>query len=124
MKGEGMKTIETLHVFSRNEFRRWLSENHSRKTQLWLILYKKASGKQTFSPDDALEEAICYGWIDNRTRSIDEQRFAMRFTPRYKGSPWSTCNKALALKMLRAGKITKAGKAVLPVELLKVLGAD
>ena len=113
------KALETLHASSRNEFRRWLSENHSRKTQIWLILYKKASGKQTISPDDALEEAICYGWIDNRTRSIDQQRFAMRFTPRHKGSRWSTYNKALALKMLRAGKLTEAGKAVLPVELLE-----
>jgi uncharacterized protein YdeI (YjbR/CyaY-like superfamily) len=120
----GTKARETLQVFSRDEFRRWLSRNHSKKTQIWLILYKKTSGKQTFSPDDALEEAICYGWIDNRTRSIDQQRFGMRFTPRHKGSPWSTYNKALALKMLRAGKITQAGKAVLPVELLKVLGAD
>jgi uncharacterized protein YdeI (YjbR/CyaY-like superfamily) len=119
-----MKTLETFHTFSRNEFRRWLSENHSKKTQIWLILYKKASGKQTFSHDDALEEAICYGWIDNRTRSIDEQKFAIRFTPRHRGSPWSTYNKTLALKMLRAGKITEAGKAVLPAELLTLLGAD
>jgi len=118
-----MKTRETLHVFSRNEFRKWLSENHSTKTEIWLILYKKISGKQMFSANDAREEAICYGWIDSRTKSIDEQRFAMRFTPRHKESPWSTYNKELALKMLRAGKITEEGKAVLPLDLLKVPGA-
>lgn len=110
---------ERLDAVSRSDFRRWLAENHKTKAQIWVILHKKSSLKQTFSPDDALEEAICYGWIDNRTRTIDEQRFAMRFTPRHKGSAWSKYNKAVALRMFRAGRITEAGKAVLPPELRK-----
>jgi uncharacterized protein YdeI (YjbR/CyaY-like superfamily) len=120
LKGRAVKADESLHVVSRSDFRKWLAANHPTKTQIWLILYKKSSGKQTFSPGEALEEAICYGWIDTRTRSIDEHRFAMRFNPRHKGSRWSDYNKAVALRMLRAGKVTEAGKAVLPAELLGI----
>jgi len=115
---------ETLGAVSRSSFRRWLSRNHRTKAQIWLILYKKSSHKQKFSPDDALEVAVCYGWIDNRIRTVDGQRFAIHFIPRRRGSVWSKYNRAAALRMLRAGRITEAGKAVLPAELRRKTRSD
>jgi uncharacterized protein YdeI (YjbR/CyaY-like superfamily) len=107
-----------LYATSREEWRRWLAKHHRTEREIWLVLYKKASGKQSLSPNDALEEAS-YGWIDSRTKSIDKERFMIRFTPRRKGSEWSNYNKALALKMLREGKMTQAGIEVLPPAVLK-----
>jgi uncharacterized protein YdeI (YjbR/CyaY-like superfamily) len=117
---ELVKIGQTLHVASRRDFRRWLAEYHRNKKQVWLILYKKSTGKQTVSPDDALEEAICFGWIDNRIESIDTERFAIRFTPRRKGSAWSEYNRKIPVKMLRRGRMTKRGMAVLPLEFVRI----
>lgn len=112
-----MKLGETLYVSTGNEFRTWLSENHQSKHAVWLLFYKKASGKPSIAYEDAVEEAICYGWIDSRMKGIDSERYAIRFTPRRKGSNWSESNRARALKMLRAGKMTSAGFAALPEDL-------
>lgn len=116
---EFLKTGEILSVSSRRVFRKWLAQRHSKNRQIWLVLYKKSSGKQTVTPLDALEEAICYGWIDTRIKSIDVERYAMEFVPRRKGSTWSEYNKGVALRMLRQGKMTRSGMAVLPTELLR-----
>lgn len=115
-----LKADEILSVSSRTDFRKWLAQHHRKKKEIWLVLYKKSSGKQAVTPVDALEEAICYGWIDTRVRSIDAERYAMRFVPRRKESPWSDYNKAIALKMLGQGKMMKSGMAVLPNEMRKI----
>jgi uncharacterized protein YdeI (YjbR/CyaY-like superfamily) len=108
---------ETLDVSTANEFRTWLSLHHESKDAIWLLFYKKASGRPSISYEDAVEEAICYGWIDSRMKGIDSERYAMRFTPRRKASNWSDSNRARALKMVRAGKMTSAGFAALPDDL-------
>jgi len=113
-----MKIGETLELTSRDQWRRWLAKHHADRNEAWLILHKKSSGKPTIRYDDAVEEAICYGWIDVQTKSIDHERYALRLTPRRQGSNWSESNKARALKMLRRRKLTRAGKAVLPAEIL------
>jgi len=81
------------------------------------MLYKKTSWKQTVAYKDALQEAMCYGWIDSRVKSIDDKRFTVRFTPRKPGSPWSGRNLKFAEALLESGKMTKAGIAVLPLQL-------
>jgi uncharacterized protein YdeI (YjbR/CyaY-like superfamily) len=111
---EFLKTDEILSVSSRRDIRKWLAQRHSKNRQIWLVLYKKSSGKQTVTPLDALEEAICYGWIDTRIKSIDADRYAMLFVPRRKGSSWSAYNKAVALRMLRQNNMKRSGIAVLP----------
>ena len=110
---------ETLYEVSREAWRRWLSEHHARKQEIWLIFYKRASGKPSLSYDEAVEEAICYGWIDSQIRSMDQERFARRFTPRREGSGWSDPNRKRALRMLRTGRMTDAGRATLPEEVLR-----
>lgn len=113
-----MEIGETLYVATRQEWRRWLAKKHHTQKEIWLIFYKKATGKPSLTYDEAVEEAICYGWIDNWEKSMDKERYALRFALRKKGSNWSEPNRARALKLLQAGRITKAGLATLPQEVL------
>lgn len=110
---------ETTYAISRGEWRAWLADNHAEKKEVWLILYKKGSGKPSISHKQAVEEAICYGWIDSQSKSIDHSKYAQRFSPRRADSHWSDSNRARALRMLREGKITSAGMATLPPDLLR-----
>jgi uncharacterized protein YdeI (YjbR/CyaY-like superfamily) len=111
---------ETLYVTSRNEWRSWLAAHHQNRRGIWLIFYKKGSVRLSVAYDDAVEEAICYGWIDGQMKSMGESEYAIRFTPRRKKSHWSESNKARALKMLRQGKIAPAVRASLPSEVLEM----
>jgi uncharacterized protein YdeI (YjbR/CyaY-like superfamily) len=113
-----MKTGETLTVVTREDWRRWLADHHRTKKEIWLVFPYKRTGKQTVSYDDAVDEAICYGWIDSQQNRLDEERFVLRFSPRRKRSHWSTSNRERALRMLRAGKMAEAGIALLPDDVL------
>ena len=84
---------------------------------MWLVFYKKTSGRQAVAYKHALQDALCYGWIDSRVKSIDPERFMVRFTPRKSGSPWSKRNLTLAETLLQSGRMTEAGIAVLPPRL-------
>jgi uncharacterized protein YdeI (YjbR/CyaY-like superfamily) len=77
-----------LYLTNRKDWRRWLAKNHQKKKEVWLIYYKRNSGKPSLSYDASVEEALCYGWIDSRAKSTNEQKFALRFTPRIKNSGW------------------------------------
>jgi uncharacterized protein YdeI (YjbR/CyaY-like superfamily) len=115
-----MKTGETLTVVTREEFRQWLADHHKTKVEIWLVFYYKRTGKPTILYNDAVEEAICYGWIDSQQNQMDEERFVRRFSPRRKRSQWSRYNRERALRMLRTGKMTQAGLKTLPAEMLAV----
>lgn len=110
---------ETLYVASRQEWRRWLAKHHQDKKGIWLIIYKKSAGKQGIVLEEAVEEALCYGWIDSQLQPIDAEKYALRFSPRRPSGHWAKSNRKRALKLLRAGKMTKGGMAVLPPELVK-----
>jgi uncharacterized protein YdeI (YjbR/CyaY-like superfamily) len=81
-----------LYFTSRKEWRTWLETNHSASEGVWLIYYKKASGKPRIKYEDAVEEALCFGWIDGKIKKINEDYFIQRFTPRRPGSRWSKYN--------------------------------
>lgn len=119
LRSEIVNIGETLCIETRREWRRWLADHCQVKSEIWLVFSKKTSGKPSMPYDDAVQEAICYGWIDGQVKSIDEDKFARRFSPRREGSNWSKYNKARALKMLREGKMTEAGAALLPSEVLR-----
>ena len=106
-----MKITETLYVTNRDDWRSWLEENHDSKGEIWLIYYKKHSGKPRIPYDDAVEEAICFGWIDSIIQKIDEEKFAQKFTPRMNTRNWSDANKKRIKKMLSMDKMTAAGLA-------------
>jgi uncharacterized protein YdeI (YjbR/CyaY-like superfamily) len=104
-----MEITETLYVKNRREWRAWLSKNHKKADEIWLIYYKKQSGKVRIPYNDAVEEALCYGWIDSTMKKIDEARYAQRFSPRRKNSNLSEMNKERVRRLIKSGKMTKAG---------------
>ncbi|SFG93822.1 Uncharacterized conserved protein YdeI, YjbR/CyaY-like superfamily, DUF1801 family [Desulfotomaculum arcticum] len=97
---------------NRATFRNWLFENHSVSKGVWLI-FGKTSQLKTIKPDEALEEALCFGWIDGQLKSIDDEKYLKRFTPRRKGSKWSERNRSLATILIENGKMTEYGIAVI-----------
>jgi uncharacterized protein YdeI (YjbR/CyaY-like superfamily) len=94
---------------SRDAFRAWLEEHHSDSTGLWLKIAKKASGIITVSYPEALEVALCYGWIDGQKGRFDDSYFVQRFTPRRPRSKWSKINCAKATKLIESGEMKPAG---------------
>jgi uncharacterized protein YdeI (YjbR/CyaY-like superfamily) len=109
-----MEIGETIYVTTSDEFRAWLIKNHQTKKEIWLIQYKKATKKPSINYVAAVEEAICFGWIDGFEKSMDTERYATRFSPRRAKSNWTNANKERARKMIAEGRMTKAGRATLP----------
>jgi uncharacterized protein YdeI (YjbR/CyaY-like superfamily) len=105
------KTTRQLYLTSRGDWRAWLEENHAAAKEVWLVYYKKHTGKPTIPYDDAVEEALCFGWIDGLVRSIDDERYTQRYTPRRGKSIWSESNRRRVEKMVQAGRMTEAGLA-------------
>jgi uncharacterized protein YdeI (YjbR/CyaY-like superfamily) len=104
-----MKISDELYVTSRSDWHDWLRRNHDAKKEVWLIFYKKHTGKPSILYDDAVEEALCFGWIDSIIKKIDDEKFARKFILRKSGSKWSELNKERARKMIEEGKMTEAG---------------
>lgn len=102
---------EELFVTNRDEWRAWLKRNSGIAKQVWLIYYKKHTGKPSISYDDSVEQAICFGWIDGVMKRLDDERCARKFMPRRSRSRWSELNKKRAEKMMEAGWMTEAGLA-------------
>ncbi len=100
-----------LYITSREDWRAWLEQHHSTTQEIWLVYYKKHTGKPTIPYDDAVEEALCYGWIDSRVKRIDDEKYTQKYTPRRKNSVWSKTNKARVAKMIQQGRMTDAGLA-------------
>jgi uncharacterized protein YdeI (YjbR/CyaY-like superfamily) len=105
---------ETVYAPTRAAWRAWLKAHHASKREIWLIYYKKASGKPRVPYADAVEEALCFGWIDSTLKPIDADRYAQRYSPRKKGSNWSTPNLIRVKKLVAAGLMTPAGAVHLP----------
>ena len=91
------------------EFRRWLAANHGTEKELLVGFYKKASGISGISYQEALDEALCYGWIDGIKKRVDEQRYTHRFSPRKAGSIWSNVNARRLKALLVAKRVAKPG---------------
>ena len=85
-----------LAVYSPQDFEEWLKVHGADMKEIWLVIYKKASGKQTVTYGELVEVALCYGWIDGQSKSIDSETYAQRLTPRRKRSHWTEGNKTLA----------------------------
>lgn len=105
-----MRMLKTLRVSNREDWRVWLKKNHRSHVQVWLIFYKDGS-KQSIPYNDAVEEALCFGWIDSNIQKIDKTKYARKFTPRGATSRWSELNKRRVAKMIQTGRMTQAGLA-------------
>jgi len=102
---------EALSFQTRADWRDWLSKNHAITNSVWLFFYKKSAGKKGITIEDAVEEAICFGWIDGKLKRVDEERFMLRFSIRKDSSVWSQINRQRAEKLIADGKMTSAGLA-------------
>ena len=108
-----MVITETLYAKDRTQWRTWLKKNFKAKKEIWLVYYSKKSGKPRIPYNDAVEEALCFGWIDSTMKKIDEESFAQRFSPRKKGSQLSELNKERIRRLIKKKKMTAAGLEVI-----------
>jgi uncharacterized protein YdeI (YjbR/CyaY-like superfamily) len=98
-----------LYVSNRKDWRKWLVKNQATEKEIWLVYYKKHTGKERIPYTDAVEEALCFGWIDSIITRLDDQKFAQKFTPRKDNSNWSDLNKKRVEQMIAQNKMTESG---------------
>lgn len=103
--------FELVYAKDRKVWRKWLQKNHDKSTGVWLVFYKKDSGKPTVTYAEAVEEALCFGWIDSTQNKLDDESHKQIFTPRKPRSVWSKLNKTRIDKMIAEGLMTDAGMA-------------
>jgi len=108
-KSNHMQPNRAIIFKDRSEWRSWLEKNYDREDRVWLFHLKKGSEKVGVTHEEAVEEALCFGWIDSKLKSVDEEKYALKYSPRKAGSVWSRINKEKAEEMIRAGKMTGAG---------------
>jgi uncharacterized protein YdeI (YjbR/CyaY-like superfamily) len=104
-------SMKTLEVKGGEEWKRWLKQFHLMEREVWLVFYKKDSGKTTVTYEEAVDAALCFGWIDSAIRKMDDHRYARRFTPRKPNSDWSKSNIERLEKLKKEGKMTEWGLA-------------
>ena len=102
---------EAIFFSTPGELRDWLEQHHATASELWVGLYKKASGRQSLSWPEIVDEALCFGWIDGKVQSIDEHRYRQRLTPRKRNSNWSAVNIVKVAELRKQGRMTPAGEA-------------
>lgn len=110
----------TVSPKSRAAWRAWLERHHARRDEIWVVYYKKHTGKASVSYDEAVEEALCFGWIDGLVKRVDDERHMQRFTPRRKGSVWSAVNLRRFARLVEQKRVMEAGHAAGPKSGTKV----
>jgi uncharacterized protein YdeI (YjbR/CyaY-like superfamily) len=106
-----MEITNSVYAKSSAEWRNWLEINHKIQNEVWLIFYKASTGIPSISYDDALDEALCFGWIDSLIQKIDEEKYARKFTLRKNTRKWSDLNKRRIEKLMQEGRMTQFGLA-------------
>ena len=104
-----MNELKHIYFNSRKSFRDWLGENHDKSPGIWMIFYKKHLNNECITYHEALEEALCFGWIDSIIKKVDNESYVRKFTPRTNTSKWSDLNKRIVLSLMEKGKMTEAG---------------
>jgi uncharacterized protein YdeI (YjbR/CyaY-like superfamily) len=103
------ESAQYLEFADRHEWRMWLEAHHAEEDVAWLVHYKKGFQESTLLYEDAVQEALCYGWIDGKLKRLDERRYILRYTPRRRNSIWSVSNIQRAERLIRDGRMTQAG---------------
>lgn len=110
-----MQVVNLLNAKNRNELRQWLVQNYNKEKECWVVVKRgRPTDNSTFWYVDAVEEAMCFGWIDSTTKKLESGVTAQKLAPRRKDSVWSELNKERCRRMERLGRMTDAGRAVLP----------
>jgi uncharacterized protein YdeI (YjbR/CyaY-like superfamily) len=112
-----MNIGETIEPHGPEDFAHWLAEHGQAHKEIWVLIYKKTSGRQSATYEQLVETALRYGWIDGLAKSVDADKYAQRFSPRRKRSNWTETNKAIARRLIAAGLMTAAGMAALPEDM-------
>lgn len=110
-EGRSVLRLRTVTAADRAVWRSWLRKNARACSEIWLVFFKKHTRKKCCSYDEAVEEALCFGWVDSVVRRIDDDRYAQRFTPRKPQSAWSQSNVARMNELIAADMVTAAGLA-------------
>lgn len=103
--------MKQLYFKTSQEWREWLANNNDKETEIWLIFFKKNTGKQSIEYESSVEEALCFGWIDSLIKKIDESKYARKFTPRKDNSKWSESNKKRVERLINNQRMTDIGLA-------------
>jgi uncharacterized protein YdeI (YjbR/CyaY-like superfamily) len=103
--------MKQLYIKTRDEWREWLSEHHNTESEVWLVFFKKETGRPSVEYECSVEEALCFGWIDSIIKKIDAEKYARKFTPRKPDSKWSKLNKKRVAKVMKEGRMTEHGLA-------------
>ncbi|HEX6370215.1 MAG TPA: YdeI/OmpD-associated family protein [Longimicrobium sp.] len=129
-----MEITRTFHAADRDAWRAWLAEHHRTEKEIWLVYPRKHSGKPRIPYNDAVEEALCFGWIDSTQKTLDEDHTAQRYSPRRPGIPYSQPNQERLRKMIAQGKVLPEvvesigdlleRPFVIPPDILQALQAD
>ncbi len=108
--------LGTLDVRTRREWRAWLAKHHTSSPGVWLVFHKRHTGVRSVAYEDAVREALCFGWIDSLIKRLDDDRFAIKVTPRQPASKWSASNRRRWMDLKGAGLLAPAGLAARPTE--------
>jgi uncharacterized protein YdeI (YjbR/CyaY-like superfamily) len=101
----------SVHPQTRAEWREWLERHHTQAEGVWLISFKKGTGKPRFEYEEAVEEALCFGWVDSKSNKLDAERSMLWFAPRRPRTGWSRSNKERAKRLIETGLMMPAGLA-------------
>src|SRR5213596_801963 len=106
--------MKTLRVETLDQWRDWLDEHHASESELWLVFYKQHTGVASIGYGDALDEALCFGWVDSLVKRLDDRRYAIKFTPRRADSRWSAVNRKRYAELKVRGRLKPPGIARRP----------
>jgi uncharacterized protein YdeI (YjbR/CyaY-like superfamily) len=105
---------KTVYVTNREGFRNWLEKNGGNAKEIWLVIFKDASGVETLTYEQAVEEALCFGWTEGQGKPIDDEKHVQRFTPRPPDAPWTEAELERVRALVAEGRMNEAGMATLP----------
>src|SRR5215510_2394383 len=110
-----MAELATLEIRSRQQWRTWLGKHHTSSPGIWLVFYKDHTGVKSIPYEDMVRDALCFGWIDSLIKRLDDDRYAVKVTPRQPTSKWSNLNRKRWSELKAAGLLTAAGLAAAPI---------
>jgi uncharacterized protein YdeI (YjbR/CyaY-like superfamily) len=110
------KTLKSLDARHCQEWREWLARHHDSESEVWLVFYKRHTGHPSIAYLDAVDEALCFGWIDSLIKRLDDDRYARKFTPRKSDSRWSAANRKRFARLQASGRLTPAGLKRAPTD--------
>src|SRR5262245_29596136 len=108
------RTLKTVQAKSLAEWRRWLARHHASESEVWLVFPKGHTAAPSVSYQDALDEALCFGWVDSLIKRLDDERYARKFTPRKPDSRWSAVNRRHYARLQAAGRLHPSGVSRAP----------